>query len=73
MNNKKTKGSPIVVKIWNTEEDRVMYSAMTLDQIIENPNGINLELLGLHFLNALRIDRGLEPVKHVLSDEARIK
>lgn len=70
-NEKILNNSPILIKRWDTDHNEEYYESIYLEDLIKNPNGVNLELLGLHFLNAFRLDRGLDPLKHQLSTDKK--
>ena len=62
MKNPAVKPPLITVLKWDSDQEKEVVAFMTQDQIVENPNGVNLTLFGLYVINALRNARGLEPI-----------
>lgn len=54
----------IMVQKYDLKRETAYFTHVTLEDLAKNPNDVNLELLGLHFLNVIRHGQGLEPMVH---------
>lgn len=58
------KESLIMIEKYDLEREAYYFTHVTPTDLANNPNNVNLELLGLHYINLLRHRHGLEPMIH---------
>ncbi len=51
---------------WDSEAEKEVWRTVTLKELVENPNLVNLKYFGFHILNVMRINKGLKPLMHRL-------
>ena len=54
----------ITVLRYDTKLGAEYYETNTMDEIVKNPNGLNLEFFAMHVINSYRVAKGLKPVNH---------